>query len=478
MELSEHFTFLVPGYQFMPSYKHKRWDGKKRLFNLRTRTLYAGLRYQFEQFCKDRNYTYEYENDEFYEEYSLAEAEAFIKSLNLPPEIEIRDYQVSSFCRTIRQKGGLLVSPTGSGKTLLIYFIVRYMESIKEKGLFIVPRIQLTSQLVSDFKEYSSLNGWDVDANVQQIFYGQTKEITKFLTVSTWQSLITQEPEWFHKFDFVLGDEAHEFEAKSFDSIMSNTKNCSFRYGQTGSMKEAGAKIHIWTLEGLFGKSFQETTTKELMDKKYLADLKIKVLLLKHGESFCRSAKGLKYQEEIGLLFGSLPRNQFITNLAISLKGNTLILFQYIEKHGDILEKMIREALAKDGVTRDVYYVHGATDVEIREEIRKVVETKVDAIIIASVGTFATGINIKSLKNLILASPSKARIKILQSIGRILRLFKNKDTAIVFDIADDLRLNTNKKENYTLKHLVERLKIYDDEKHEYKIYKIKLKDTK
>jgi superfamily II DNA or RNA helicase len=163
-------------------------------------------------------------------------------------------------------------------------------------------------------------------------------------------------------------------------------------------------------------------------------------------------------------------RNEFIRNLALSLNGNTLILFQFVEKHGKDLYTIIKDSV-KD---RHVFFVFGGTDVEVRESVRAITEKERDAIIVASYGTFSTGVNIRNLHNIIFASPSKSRIRNLQSIGRGLRKGDNKEEAVLFDIADDFRIG--KFVNYTLKHFIERVKIYDDEKFNYKFYNIELKN--
>jgi superfamily II DNA or RNA helicase len=153
----------------------------------------------------------------------------------------------------------------------------------------------------------------------------------------------------------------------------------------------------------------------------------------------------------------------------LSLKGNTLVLFQFVEKHGRDLHALIKE----NTKNRHVFFVYGDTDVDVRESVRAITEKEKDAIIVASYGTFSTGVNIRNLHNIIFASPSKSRIRNLQSIGRGLRLGDNKEEAVLFDIADDFRIG--KYTNYTLHHFVERVKIYDDEKFNYKFYNINLK---
>ena len=466
-ELREEFTFQVPGYQFTPQYKARLWDGKIRLWDVRSKQLYRGLVPYVAKFCEERNYEWEYENEDYDEEFSLAEANEFVEKLK--PKHAPRDYQLDAFVHAIRTRRSLLLSPTASGKSLIIYLMARFWEHRGlKKGLIIVPTVSLVEQLTSDFKDYSETNGWNVTDNIHKIYQGQEKDTHKFLTISTWQSLYKMPKQWFAQFDFVIGDEAHQFKAKSLVDIMTGLTNAKYRIGTTGTLD--GTKTHRLVLEGLFGSIRKVVTTKELMDAKHLADFQIKCLLLRHSESICQASKNFTYQQEIEYLVLNESRNKFIANLAVSLDGNTLVLFQYVDKHGKILHKLISDKL---GVDRKVFFVSGDTDVDIREDIRKIVETETNAIIVASFGTFSTGINIRNLHNIIFASPSKSRIRNLQSIGRGLRKSDTKESAQLFDIADDMR--HKKHENYTLKHFAERIKIYTEEKFVFKIYKIELK---
>jgi superfamily II DNA or RNA helicase len=466
-ELREAFTFLVPNYQFTPQYKARLWDGKIRLFDMRTKQLYRGLVPYVAKFCEEREYEWEYENEAYDEEFSLAEAKEFVDKLR--PKHAPRDYQLDAFVHAIRTRRALLLSPTASGKSLIIYLLSCFLQYRKlKKGLIIVPTVSLVEQLAGDYKDYSETNGWNVSDNVHKIYQGQEKNTDKFLTISTWQSLQKLPKEWFAQFDFVIGDEAHGFKSKELTNIMTGLVNAKYRIGTTGTLD--GTKTHRLVLEGLFGSVRKVITTKELMDAKHLAEFQIKCLLLKHSDSICQAARNFTYQQEIEYLVLNESRNRFIANLAISLEGNTLVLFQYVDKHGKILHKLIADKLGAD---RKIFFVSGETDVEVRENIRKIVEQETQAIIVASFGTFSTGINIRNLHNIIFASPSKSRIRNLQSIGRGLRKSESKNSAVLFDIADDMRYK--KHENYTLRHFAERLKIYGEEKFKFKIYKIELK---
>jgi len=464
-EVSDHFTFYVPNHQFTPAFRNRLWDGKIRLLDLRSNQIYYGLLPYIEKFCIDREYKIHFDRDvNVTENISLKEAKDFIATLNLPTNLEQRDYQIESFVHAIRNKRVLLLSPTSSGKSFIQYLIIRHIQTQCKKGLMIVPRTSLAEQMYTDFASY----GYDSEKYCHRQYAGKDKFTDKFLTITTWQSIYTLPKEYFEQFDFVLGDEAHEFKAKSLTTIMSGLENTKYRIGCTGTLD--GTQTHKLMLEGLFGPVLKVITTKELMDKNYVADFKIKCLILKYPKEICSEIKKLDYHGEIDYIVKNTARNNFIKNLSLSLKGNSLILFQLVEKHGKELYRIIDA----EKNSRKVFFVYGATDVQVREDVRRIVEKENDAIIVASYGTFSTGVNIRNLHNVIFASPSKSRIRNLQSIGRGLRKGDNKSQAILFDIADDFRIGKHK--NFTLNHFIERVKIYEEEKFTYKFYPIELKN--
>ena len=473
-ELSEYFTFMVPGYQFVPAFRDKIWDGKIRLFNLQSNTLYLGLLPYVQTFAEERGYSIEFDDSvSLTDDFPLYHAKKFVDSLQLQSQgddIEVRDFQLEAFAQGMRNRRNLLLSPTASGKSLIIYLFVRQLIDYQNlRGLIIVPTTALVEQLAGDFADYSTKNGWNVEENVHKIYQGKSKETNKNVTISTWQSLYTLPKEYFEQFDFIIGDEAHQFKAQSLTTIMTSLINTKYRIGLTGTLD--GTKTHKLVLEGLFGTVRKVTSTKELIDAGHIAEFDIKCLLLKHTKENCVLLKKAKYPDEIEYLIFNEARNKFIRNLALSLDGNTLILYQYVDKHGKILYNMVHGA-ERIG-NRKVFFVHGKVDAEAREEVRRITETEKDAIIVASYGTFSTGTNIRNLHNIIFASPSKSRIRNLQSIGRGLRKSKTKSSAVLYDISDDLRIG--EWTNHTLKHFTERVKIYNEERFPYKIYKIGLK---
>ena len=469
-EISEYFTFFVPGYTFVPAYRNKIWDGKIRLFDSRNSQIYMGLMCNVEEFCQERDYTFTH--DFVDDEYSAYHAKKFIGDLQIHARgepIEVREHQIEGYIHAMRKRRALLLSPTASGKSLIIYLIFRQLQQYQNlKGLVIVPTTSLVEQLYSDFADYNNDN---MEEHLHRVYQGKDKESSKPLIISTWQSLYKLPKEYFHQFDYVIGDEAHLFKAQSLTTILTSCINAKYRIGLTGTLD--GTKTHKLVLEGLFGPVNKVISTRELIDKNQVSDFEVKCLILKHPDEKCLEYKDKTYQEEIQYLISNEIRNKFIKNLAVSLGKNTLILYQMVDKHGQILYDMIKDT-EKIG-NRKVFFVHGGTDTNDREEIRRIMEIENDAIVVASYGTFSTGINIRNLHNIIFAMPTKSTIRTLQSIGRGLRQSEGKEQATLYDIADDLRYK--KHMNYTLKHFVERTKIYNDEQFPFKIYKIGLKNA-
>tara|TARA_R110000772_G_scaffold7228_9_gene24782 strand:+ start:71 stop:1525 length:1455 start_codon:yes stop_codon:yes gene_type:complete len=458
-ELSDYFTFEVPGAKFMPSYKNRMWDGKIRLFNTSSHTLYKGLLLRVKKFCQDRDYEcvvhggLDHVND-----IPLNELEEFLKGKYTP-----RDYQLRAIAHALRVHRALILSPTASGKSFIIYCILKYLLSHGEKkALLIVPTTSLVHQMNTDFIEYSEELQFYY---THLIMEGQEKNNPEAqIFISTWQSIYKQPKKWFDQFDVVIGDEAHQFKATSLTKIMTKLDECKWRFGLTGTLD--GTHTNKLVLEGLFGPVMKVIQTKELIEKGTLSDFRIKALMLKYPEGTCKQMKQSNYQDEIQFLIANEYRNKFIKNLALTREGNTLVLYQMVDKHGQILYNSISES------GKEVYFVHGGIDATTREEIRHRVEQSDNAIIVASYGTFSTGINIRNLHNVVFASPSKSRVRNLQSIGRALRKSDNKEVATLYDIADDLSYKSWS--NHTIKHFAERVKIYNEEEFDYKIYNIKV----
>jgi superfamily II DNA or RNA helicase len=462
-ELQRYFTFEVPGAKFMPQMRSKHWDGQIRLLSVHTGEIYVGLLDKIIDKLKLHGYTYEFENNKYYglpfeinEEITKEGVKDYMASIcTFTP----RSYQIEGVSDALKYNRRLLISPTASGKSLMIYSIVRYYVDKGKKILLVVPTTSLVEQMYKDFLDY----GWDSDSYCHKIYSGREKYHDLPVTITTWQSIYKLDRKFFEQFGVVIGDEAHQFKSKSLISIMSKLHHAKYRFGFTGTLD--GTQTHKWVLEGLFGPSYKVTKTAELMKTGHVSQLDINCIVLKHPPQ-----KFEVFEDEVQFIISHDKRNNFIKNLVSKLDGNTLVLFSRIEAHGEPLFNLINSNVSEG---RKVFFVHGGVDTNERERIRAITESEKDAVIVASYGVFSTGINIKNLHNVIFASPSKSRIRNLQSIGRVLRKAKDKDKATLYDIADDCTYNSRK--NYTLNHFIERVKIYNEESFNYDIVTVNLK---
>ena len=391
-ELTDYFTFEVPGAKYMPHYRKKLWDGKIRLFSPHNGRIYVGLLPYIKEFCSRNSVEYiieeGVENERDVDRETVRKFAESLQPKSRGKSIEFRDYQIDAIFHAIRTNRCLLLSPTASGKSLIIYTLVRYYHLMNLKTLILVPTTSLVEQMYSDFIDY----GWK-DEHIHRVYAGHDKGSKKPVVISTWQSLYKLHRPYFAQYGCIIGDEAHLFKAKSLTDIMARSADCKYRFGLTGTLD--GTQTHRLVLEGLFGKVTQVTTTKELMDDETLAKLDIDCVVLKHTDEECKRIKKYTYAEELNYIVSHTKRNKFIENLCKTIKGNTLVLFQLVDKHGVLLHNEIKK------LDKKVFFVYGGTTTETREKIRSIVEKEKDSLIIASYGTFSTGINIRNINNIV-----------------------------------------------------------------------------
>lgn len=474
-ELRDYFSFMVPGAQYMPMFKRRLWDGKIRLYDILSSTLPRGLKTYLKKFAEERKYSLnikESSNKTCISEEQLLKFYESLKVCVRKQPVKMHAHQQQAIQHALNNHRGVIISPTGSGKSLIIYVLVRFLQSvigINRKILILVPTVGLVNQMESDFFDYSSQDkSWSCKKYIHKISAGQDKDTNKQIVISTWQSIYKLPKDWFDQFDAIFFDECHQAKAESINFIGQKLTKAWFRIGTTGTLQQTQA--HRLSIEGILGPAVQFIHTKNLMNKGLLAKLGIDCIILKYTEEEKHLLKKQKYADEIKWVVTNEKRNQFIKDLALKTKGNTLILFNYVEIHGRPLASLI-EAEAGN---RKVYFISGKTEAEAREYIRRVIDKERDAILVASFGTTSAGINIVNLDNIIFASPTKSVIRLLQSIGRGLRVSEKKKTLKVYDIVDDLSLGTHK--NHVLKHFEERLKIYKKEKFDYKVFSIGFND--
>lgn len=471
-ELHDAFSFFVPGYKFTPQFKSGRWDGRVSMIDARNRQLFRGLLPKLEKWCETSEYSLSY-SDPASLAPKLAFDTAYLADCSGIGKYQPKDYQVEAVTQALTNNQHLILSPTGSGKSYIIYLMCRWLLDNTENGILItVPTKALSEQLITDFEDYAEPVGWDVRSNMATLYAGKDKDTDHRIKVSTWQTAVKQPPEWFEQFDAYICDEAHGADSKSIKAIVNNMVDAPVRIGLTGTLD--GTKMHELEMQALFGGVSRVATTRELMDRGDLAKIEIDCIRLRYNDDDIKIAQALDYQGEIKFLLNHPKRNLVLTNLALQQSSNTLLLINEIE-HGDLLHEMLLKKAAKYG--KEILYIKGEVDVTEREIIRKKLETGTNFVLIASIGTFSVGANVKNLHFAIFGHPFKSQIRTLQSIGRTLRVMPGKTHAKLIDVADDL-VKTSKRGKETLNtamsHFIERLSIYQAENFPYKIVKVSL----
>lgn len=459
-ELSDALTFEVPGARYTPAFRRGGWDGTLRL--LKRGLVYAGLAGRVRELCDELGY-----------EVStplplpgqgaacpLGEIGSLVESLGLPADRAPRDYQLAALRECASSGRALVLSPTASGKSLIIYSLCR----MPGRSLVIVPTINLVEQMVSDFRSYGFAGG------IRAVRGGESPhgDAECPVVVSTWQSASRVEDRagWMNQFSRVVVDECHLAKSKSICGLMEAATLVRERYGFTGTLD--GIPTNEMVLEGLFGPVVRLTTTRELMDRGLIARARVRVLTLRHPDAARRALTGAKYADEIKYLVGCAARNRFVANLALALEGPTLVLFTRVEQHGAVLHSMIAERAGG----RPTRFVHGGVDAEDREEVRRVIAEHENPVVCASYGVYQLGVNAPRLRNVVFASPYKSRVVVAQSIGRGLRLADGKTECDVYDVADDL--SWRRRRNHTLRHAEQRLALYAREQLDYRVVTVDL----
>jgi superfamily II DNA or RNA helicase len=462
-ELSDFFMFESPGAKFSPAFRNRLWDGKIRMFNMMNRRLPIGLVPYAQKWAADRDYQMVLENFDDPTPRPELDVGKFVEHVKLSDNIEPRDYQIESLLKFYDTKRAIILSPTASGKSLTIYLMARLAKAMKKRVLITVPTITLVNQLRSDFLSYGCPDEW-----IYSIVGGKGKESEAPFVISTWQSIYKLNKKWFEKFGCVIGDEAHGYKADCLALMMSKMESADFRVGLTGTTD--GKQVHKLQLEANFGPITRVASTKELQERKLLSEIKITFARLIYSEADKTNAKkNLKqFADEVDWLVKCKARNDFIKKVAKSLKGNTVLLFNHRDTHA----KLIYEDLKAELGDR-VFFIAGSVKGDEREEIRQIVMKRSDAIIVATYGTMSTGVNIPNLNNAVFCAPGgKSVIRILQSIGRVLRKAEGKAYAKLIDLVDDLHHKSYI--NHCLKHMKDRMEIYSNEGWEYDIQSIHL----
>lgn len=465
--LYEYFKCPDPSYTPNP---FSRYDGMIRFFNRGTGYMASGLLFEVFKFAKE--YKYEIELDpalSIINDIPDNELQEYISSLELSTYDEnkkfipaqARDYQFNIVKLAVKYQKCVIEAATSAGKSISIYILLRFLcerrkrlES-RRKTLVIVPSVHLVEQLYANCFEYSGFNKWDVDKHVQLIHSGASKYVSREIVISTWQGIQKENKEWFHQFGEVLVDEAHTAQAEVLTKIMNNCIYADVRLGFTGTLSNslAGAMRVI----SHFGVCHSVIRARDLIDLGYAADIKIDMVELCYPLSERIMLSG-DYQAEIEFLISHPVRNELIIKTILGLKGNTLVMFARIDAH------MMKIYEALEGKKPNVYVINGEIPVETRKEIQALMEVGEDITLLASYGTAQQGLSIKKIHNLILAHPSKSFIRVIQTLGRLMRLHSTKVVGRVIDFVDNLRMPSSG-DNHAIRHSRERYSFYMSERH-------------
>lgn len=478
MELCDRLTFEVPGHQFTPLFKSGIWDGKIRLFQPLRPLLYKGLLFELSRFCRVGGYELVIDPDVLprgVSEWNGRESD--LKqwvSESTSEAFEDRDYQVNAFVQGVLRERAIFLASTSSGKTLMIYRLSRfYVEKTGKPALIITTRKNLVDQMADDFVDYAP-----DEISVHKIKAGAEKENFRAdYVVSTWQSAMNMDHDWFDRFSVVCADEAHNWDSKKLSNIMEKCRNVKYRFGFSGTLKES--KVSELVLVGLFGPTLSVSKTKDRIAAGDVVPVKIKCIAMKWPEEVCkRVARGridrrgnpapLTYQEEVNTIIAYETRMNAIVDYVAKLKGNVLVLFHRNDDYGKPLYDKMTARLGADRTM----LVYGETEDEERALVKKKMSERDDVVAMASLGTFSEGMSINAIKHVVLSYPVKGRVRLLQSIGRGLRKEEGKVACYFHDFADDIRYK--KRENYVWRHFINRLEIYEEEGFEYEVAEIDL----
>ena len=461
----------IESWRFNPLVKKGLWDGYVSYIK-DDKWIPSGLWREVMGICKEYKFEFKLNgitdifdtsiNQEKFTEWAL---EFFEKS-----EITPRDYQIEAAFNILKFKRCLSELATSAGKTLISFLTVAYLleHQKAQRILFIVPNVSLVLQASEDFLDYNYRN--QADIKVQQIYSGQKIRAGRNVVIGTYQSLVKKDKAYFAEFDAVIVDETHKAKSASIKTILQKCVNAEYKYGLSGTIPKEGTLDRL-TLTAYTGPLITEISANYLQNEGHIAGCKVKIIKMDYAPQSTKDAfremSQNRYESkdvfkfEQNYVINSPGRLNFITNIISRVRGNSLVLFHRIE-HG----KKIYEKLRQDS-DKQVYYVDGGIDQDIREEHKKKMEAGEEVVIVASYGTFSTGISIKKIHNIFFTESFKSEVIIRQSIGRGLRQHSSKDSVNIIDFVDDL--SSPDWDNYLMRHSKERQRIYREQKFKYDV---------
>jgi len=466
-ELDSAFSVHKDGYEFSPAYKAHRWDGKIHFFKALSHKFPIGLADELIKYCKRRNHSISFVGWERDPESWLSreQFESDVKQIMTGAKYQPRDYQLDAAYAALVKKRGILECCTSSGKSLMIYLVMRtlMMEKGLKRMLLIVPSIMLVTQMYKDFEDY----GWsDLDKWCELQDKDHVPTFEKTILITTWQSLMKQDVSFFMQQDAVVIDEAHQSKAEVLSGILKYCANATFKIGTTGTLPPSACDAY--GVKSVLGNTLYKITSDELIQRGYLTKIVVANLFLQYPMDFILENQDRTYPEEVRLVEEYEPRMTILTKILKSTPVNHNMLL--LCNHVDHVDQTI-EYLREHQPDRKIVKITGSVKAAEREFIRVNAEESDGMVIVATYGTMSTGVNIKKIHEIVLFANSKSKIKVLQSLGRGLRKHPEKAKVIIYDVVDDMRWKSKRGKvhsNYLYDHWLERSKYYIEQKFEQK----------
>ena len=470
-QLNITFNRRIESWRFHPLVKKGLWDGYISYIK-DDKWIPAGLWREVMTMCKQYKYELKLNGVTrlFDTSIKAADFEAWALDFFDGSEIQPRDYQIEAAYNILKFRNCLSELATSAGKTLISFMAVAYLLEKQKAGriLFIVPNVSLVVQASEDFMDYNWRN--QVNIKVQQIYSGQKIRPGRNVVIGTYQSLVKKDKEYFEQFDAVIVDETHKAKSQSIKTILQKCTGANYKFGLSGTIPKANTLDRL-TLMAYTGPVITEVSANFLQNEGHIAGCKVKVIKMDYAAEATKNAfremsqnryesKDV-YKFESNYVIQSPGRLAFICNIISRVKGNSLVLFHRIEHGKKIYEKLRQES------DKNVYYVDGNTDKDIREEYKKKMEAGAEVVIVASYGTFSTGISINKIHNIFFTESFKSEVIIRQSIGRGLRKHKSKTAVNIIDFVDDL--SSPDWDNYLIRHSKARQKIYREQKFPFEV---------
>ena len=474
LELKEYLSCYAVNFQYHPKFKNRLWNGKVYFFSNKDYLLPIGLLPNLFRFSKKFDYKIKLDLDinSLSNQYSDELIEKFCDQIkeDYKTKYELYDYQQEALIKCIKNKRGIAQIATGGGKSLIQFYLMQFLRSKNKKIMMIVPTVSLVNQMYSDFMDY----GWyDIDEYVEKLYSGEKPIYNKDVLITTWQSIYTRPQSFFEQYTAIIVDEVHNAKSLSINSIMKKCINADYKYGFTGTMPKE--QSDVYNIIGYIGPVLYEQISKNLIDKGVLSQIAIANLLLKYPSDMVERNKNRIYNEEVNTICTYSERNKVFEYLFKHMedKQNSIILCHLID-HLKLIESYLKNHLDSKYT---IYIIYGDIKPSERELIRKTMNEKSNVILLGTYSCLSTGLNINKLHNVIFASSYKSRIKVLQSIGRGLRLHESKSKMILYDLVDDMTWTTRTGsigKNHIYKHWEERLKYYDEQGFKYMTREFKL----